>query len=455
MNKFFAENLSWKIISLILASILWIFVINTQNPTQPQEIKITNIVINGLDELESAGYILKNKNEILNQNFKILAYGPRLETDKLVSDPSLVTATINLIEYMRDLTEPSISMPINYKYSINLDSNKISLKDKRPGVNMLVFEKVDVITRAVTAELSNEIKNNYPILGDPILSPTTIDISGPISDVKEIDSVKVFIDVEDFSEDNLVKSLPVKIYDVQGNEITGLTLSPKEIKVTLPMGKEKTVPLKINFKGEIPPGYILSKYEVVPKEVTITGKAEAVNPVQEIQLEAIDLSTVTQTDLIETHMILPEGVINIDPIDSEVTVSIEVTKETSYTYYINLDKIDLNVKGLEEGLNYEILTSSIELELSSTADELLKFNESQVTGVLNLTGKLEGEHTIELGLQVPESFKITNLPISVTVQINSPIEDEEEVTPPDSTVEDTETSTEEEMKEPSVQVGEG
>ena len=60
MNKLFTDNLPWKITSLVLAFILWLFVINTQNPIQPQEIAGVNVVITGLDELESNGTTFRN-----------------------------------------------------------------------------------------------------------------------------------------------------------------------------------------------------------------------------------------------------------------------------------------------------------------------------------------------------------------------------------------------------------
>ena len=98
MNKFFTENLPWKIASLVVATMLWVFVINTQNPTQPQEISGIKVQITGEDVLTENGYELTNKAEILNQNFKVVVSGPRLEVDKLLRNPSAITATLNLAE---------------------------------------------------------------------------------------------------------------------------------------------------------------------------------------------------------------------------------------------------------------------------------------------------------------------------------------------------------------------
>ena len=78
MNKFFTENLPWKIAALVIATMLWLFVINTQNPTQPQEISGIRVQINGEDILKEQGYELTNRADILNQNYKVVVSGPRL-----------------------------------------------------------------------------------------------------------------------------------------------------------------------------------------------------------------------------------------------------------------------------------------------------------------------------------------------------------------------------------------
>ena len=130
MNKLFTDNLPWKITSFVLAFILWLFVINTQNPIQPQEISGINVVITGLDELESNGYKLKNEDEIRNQHFKVVVTGPRLEIDKLVKNPKLITATLNLSDYMNNLNGTSLTDNANYIVKINLDSYTISVTDR-------------------------------------------------------------------------------------------------------------------------------------------------------------------------------------------------------------------------------------------------------------------------------------------------------------------------------------
>lgn len=241
MSKFFSENLPWKIVALVIATLLWLFVINTQNPLQPQEISGIQIQITGDDVLSEKEYELTNQKEILEQNFKVVVSGPRLEVDKLVRDPSLITATLNLTDYMNDLVQDSISDNANYHVRINLDGSNIIVKDKRPQVTKVRIDKIASKEQKITYELAEDITSHYTLLGDgqPIIEPEKIKITGAKSDIDRVAEAKVNINAKDFSEDQLVSQLPIKLYDVDGEEITGLELSSETAEVKLPIGSQK------------------------------------------------------------------------------------------------------------------------------------------------------------------------------------------------------------------------
>lgn len=439
MNKLFTENLPWKITSLILAFVLWVFVINTQNPTQPQEVSGIKVEITGLEELEQLGYELTNKDEILSQNFKVVVNGPRLETDKLVTDPKRIVATLDLTDYAKNLTQDTIQDTANYTIKINLDSYSVTVKDRKPQVTKILIDKIDSKEQRIIAEISTDITDNYTLLGDgkPVITPEKIKITGAKSDIDRISEAKVFIEAKDFSEDQLVNNLKIHLFDADGVEIEGLEMSNDEAEVKLPIGSEKVVPIKANFTGEIPEGYVLMNTIVSPSEVTIVGRAEVLADINEIELVAIDKSTVTQTDLRQVDMILPEGVMTL--IDNKVSVSLEVMEESTFPYTIPTSEMNLTVKGVGEHLTYEILTPSIEVILSALPNTLLLYNETDIKEIvkvtLDLTGYTEGEYMLPLEITPPKDTRIVNGPININVRIktleqdepSSPLEGEDQV----------------------------
>ena len=419
MSKFFSENLPWKIVALVIATLLWLFVINTQNPLQPQEISGIQIQITGDDVLSEKEYELTNQKEILEQNFKVVVSGPRLEVDKLVRDPSLITATLNLTDYMNDLVQDSISDNANYHVRINLDGSNIIVKDKRPQVTKVRIDKIASKEQKITYELAEDITSHYTLLGDgqPIIEPEKIKITGAKSDIDRVAEAKVNINAKDFSEDQLVSQLPIKLYDVDGEEITGVELSSETAEVKLPIGSQKVVPIHINYTGKMPEGYILTKVEAAVNNVTIVGKADVLASISEIELEPIDLTSLVESNLIQVKMILPNGVMSLE--DDKISVSLQVSEENTLTYPIAMNELDLSVQGLGTGLTYEILTDSVDVELSGLSDDLILANKSDIKASLDLTNYTEGEYTLPLTIIPPERIKVKNSPISIKVSIKA------------------------------------
>lgn len=417
MNKLFTDNLPWKITSLVLAFILWLFVINTQNPIQPQEIAGVNVVITGLDELESSGYKLKNEDEIRNQNFKVVVTGPRLEIDKLVKNPKLITATLNIADYMGNLTESSLSDNANYAVKINLDSYTISVTDKKPQVTKVLIDKIDQKLQKVTYEMSKDLTDTYTLIGDgvPVITPDKVTITGPKSDIDRVSEAKVLIEAKDFSEEKLVAQLPIKLYDAEGVEITSLSLSTDTAEVKLPIGSEKEVTIKVNYTGTLKEGLVLINTIVSPEKVKLIGKSELLAGIKEIELEPIDLSKVEKTDLIQVAMKLPDGVMTL--IDNKVNVSLEVMEEESLEYPIQTNEMDLTVIGLGENLTYEILTPNIQVVLSALPNKLLGYTKEDIKFSLDLTGYGTGEYQLPLTIIPPADVRVVGEPINIDVRI--------------------------------------
>lgn len=167
----------------------------------------------------------------------------------------------------------------------------------------------------------------------------------------------------------------------------------------------------------MPEGYILTKVEAAVNNVTIVGKADVLASISEIELEPIDLTSLVESNLIQVKMILPNGVMSLE--DDKISVSLQVSEENTLTYPIAMNELDLSVQGLGTGLTYEILTDSVDVELSGLSDDLILANKSDIKASLDLTNYTEGEYTLPLTIIPPERIKVKNSPISIKVSIKA------------------------------------
>ncbi|MEF9959843.1 CdaR family protein [Niameybacter sp.] len=446
MNRFLSNNLPWKIVSFLLATLLWFFVINSQNPILTKEVKVP-LTIRGINELEAKGYVLQNEEELRNMQVRVLLKGPRLDMERLASDNVQVDARLDLTQYANMLTnEDAVSIDKTIKIPVIISTDTIKAEDIRPKDISVIFEREKSTTKEIDYNITNESNSEYAAL-DPILKPSEVTISGPESAVERVETAMININVDNFSEDVLSYTIPILLLDKEGQEVSGLKKVPEYVEVTLPIGKKKKVELVPQFKGMLPTGYIQTNLIVNPKEITIVGKPDVVDQITSIKLEKIPLDNIIQSNTFRTDFILPEGVEYIDNIESKANVTLEIQKETDYSYKINPEEIELKITGIPAEYQYTILDTSVDVILASTAEKLLSFDLNDLKGTVDFnTVKpfVAGEYKIPLQLVVPEGFKVVNTPIYLNFNVEKIIED---IPPPED--EPIDTPVEEEVVVPS------
>ncbi|WP_054741629.1 YbbR-like domain-containing protein [Cellulosilyticum ruminicola] len=115
--------------------------------------------------------------------------------------------------------------------------------------------------------------------------------------------------------------------------------------------------------------------------------------------------------------------------------------------------LNIDVQDPDNGFNYEILSSEIQVGISATADEILAYNAAQIAhqlkGSLNLAGYDEGEYTLPLKLQVTDKFKVLNDSVDLEIKITKDKTQEEVENPnPEETSETTEAAAQSEISQP-------
>ncbi|MDA3730014.1 CdaR family protein [Niameybacter massiliensis] len=429
MNRFLSNNLPWKIVSFLLAALLWFFVINSQNPVLTKEVRVP-LTIRGINELEAKGYVLQNEEELRNMQVRVLLKGPRLDMERLASDAVQIDARLDLTQYANMLTaEDADSIDKTVRVPVYISVDSITAEDIRPRDISVIFEREKSTTKEIIYNIENESSSEYAAL-DPILKPSEVVISGPKSGVESVETAVININVENFSEDTLSYTVPITLLDKDGQEVTGVKKVPEYVEVTLPIGKKKKVPLEPQFKGTLPAGYIQTNIIINPKEITIVGKPEVVDQINSIKLEKIALDNIIQSNTFRADFILPEGIEYIDNIESKANVTLEIQKETDYSYDISLEEMKLQVLGLPEDYKYEMVNPSVNVILASTAEKLLGFTSDQLKGTIDFS-KIRplsnGEYKMPLQLVVPEGFKVVNTPIYLNIKVEKI---QEEVIPP-------------------------
>ncbi|HAN10413.1 MAG TPA: hypothetical protein DCP90_07350 [Clostridiales bacterium] len=319
MRKTDSSNLLWKIFSIILAVLLWFIVINIQNPIETLTIKNIPIKLINMEKVDKNNLIITDKGIDME---KVKFRGNRLALEKLRKGLSKISASVDMQNYTKVGAKNPNSMQVQIEIPDEL-KEYIKVEEQEPQYIQVILEENKEISKPIELELNNNVKAGYQILKDKIkMRPTEVVIDGAASDINAIYKVKAEVDIGELNK-TLKINVPIKFYDINKNEIMGLRANANVTNVELPIVKYKTITFKTELLNELRDSLALESITLSPSEILVTGEEAVIDKLDSIWSIPLDLSTITQSKVIEQEIILPEGVISSQD-SGVVTINVNV-----------------------------------------------------------------------------------------------------------------------------------
>ncbi len=128
-----------------------------------------------------------------------------------------------------------------------------------------------------------------------------------------------------------VKSFTVGLEarDSNGNQVSGVELLPDTVQVYAVVQNNKAsrqLPVKVQYSGELEPGYERGLVTVEPETVIVLGDERRITPLVEMKTAEINISGHTESYIQEINMAVPDGV-KVYP--EKVLVMVEIKKLTA------------------------------------------------------------------------------------------------------------------------------
>ena len=314
------DNLFLKVLSVVIAILIWIMVmnINDAEKTKPFQLPVKLINTEVITENGKVFRVVDNSDTVI---LKVRAR--KSIVDELTGSDFVLTA----------------DMQKNLKYDRMVG---ITVECKNRNINVdeqvtLSHSNVDVsIEDSVTEQFQVHVRhtgdaNNGLVVGSLIPEQTIIKISGPVSLVERIETVEALVDITGLPG-TTVKTCELKLYDGVGGIIdsTYLNYIGKNggIDVTVTMLNTKTVPLRFSYTGTPAENYEVKDISFKPQTIEIAGNAGVLSGISrwEIPAEAVDVEGIDDELqlVIDLTQYLPSGVILKDAEDASVLVIVEV-----------------------------------------------------------------------------------------------------------------------------------
>ncbi len=381
-NKdFFSKNNTLRIVAVIAAVLLWLYVVQVQNPVKEQAFKTVVELRNvpeGLCVSNDVGTIsirLQGNSQVLSD----------LSLKDIVAYVDMSSATVG--QYVGNI---QTDLPSGVSV-VSLSQNSVSLV-----VEVLKTQQRNVEVVYTDAKLPNGYKAM-----DTVVTPTIITLAGSVSRLAEVTKVCVEVDLSDRTT-NYVENQPVLVCDAKGNDLSQwVTVSPASINVFVPIVgdiPEKIVPIGAHIIGNVGDGYTISRVVVLPSVVTAFAQMSILNSVSYIYTEPIDVTGLVDGFETTVRLVVPD---NVTIFDDEVEVWVEIEKVVSRNFANVLVTFENVPKELSLNKQADIF---VDVSVSGSQSVINALTFSDVKIYADLTDAKAGTNVVNLKASLPQGI---------------------------------------------------
>lgn len=276
MKRKLTNNLGLKILSVMVAFVVWLVILNVDDPTITARITGINVkTING-ESITGAGMYYEVES---NNSVTVVVKGKKSIVDTLTASDFYAEA---------DLSKYSITnaVPIEVTLAKKYASEPEIVEGKNQTM-MLSVENYLTKQFEVVIQTKGEPAKEYYISTDEInTSPNRINVSAPESVMKKIAEVRIDVYVNDVNKEFRVIAEP-KAYDVDGVFIKPdkIKFGVNSISVSASPLKTKDIPVEINVIGNLEDGYVITEQKGSVEELKIAGTKASLDKIDKIVLD--------------------------------------------------------------------------------------------------------------------------------------------------------------------------
>lgn len=391
-RKVVLNNLGIKIISVLVAVIVWMLIINIEDPYKEKTFTVAVETINE-EALSSVNMVYEI---IEGSTAQVRVRGKKSVVDKLRAEDIQATADLSNLSAVNAVAiVPALTKNVSSEPVLECDQVlKVALEEMASKQ-----VKVTVVTEGTP-------DSGFSI-GDCTARPNMVEVTGGQSAINKIDSVRVTVNVNGASED-FVKRLKPIAYDANGEEVVSSTLSyssPK-IRATIQLLRTKSIPVNIKIQGEPAQGYEFIKAACLPARIEVAGPDKVLNSIDEVEIPIDITGMKSSSGAVEQNIsiqdYLPAGVSVLSEY-AQVSLRIEIEQQIRKTIEIPVKQIKF--ASLADNLVAEIEESkdTVEIIVQGSASVLENLGDDSYTAYVDCEKLKKGKHKLEVKLDLGDT----------------------------------------------------
>lgn len=313
MIEILHKNTKIKIISLLSAIVLWMYVMAVVDPEDTKLYENIPITITNLNEIKDLGLVVDPDDNLVTS---VYIKGKLSDLQKISANNIDVYGTVsNPIEGQNQLY---LRASVNDKVTTEFKSDTIVIN----------LEKSIEQEKNIIVNITGVYKDNVDKVD---LEKTTVVVSGPRSIVDSVKYVQATFDANKEYSDTKSEELELRPLDSEKNEVDHVTLEFNKVTAKVSYFQQKQVRINPVFTGNESNLVQGEDFTITPSEINITGKSDEINTIDYIDTKEINADKLgTNNEVVDLE--IPEG-INTDK--NSVTIKLinkDKIKNSTFTY---------------------------------------------------------------------------------------------------------------------------
>lgn len=392
------------VLSILIAVLLWFYVVNVENPIGQTTISAVPVEISGASELSEKGLMVTDLNR---DTVNIKAVGKRKTFLKLYNMDMTLFVDVSAID-----------APGEYRLL-----GRVSPESSRAEVTLSERDSF-----AITVTVKKKVSREIPVIGEfhgtlasgfdvqPMqLNPGTMEVSGPEELMERVSHVVVVLSGEGVKE-TMWEDASFVVLDKSGTVIQdpNLICSAQTVQVTMPVVRLYEIPLTVSLKDGGGASGADAVVTITPATVKLTGSDEQLSQLKEINLGEVDLAEVFTNKSKAFVIPIPEGASNHNQ-EAEAMVNVTVNAPMK-----SISATQIQFVNVPKGFQPSV-TDSLQVWVRGPQSQLDQVGNEHIKVVVDLAGaarkKGQQRAQAQVYLTGPEGVGVVGTDYSIALNL--------------------------------------
>lgn len=405
------NNFPLKIMSLAVAILVWLIVVNVDNPVISKTYIISNVELINKQYIEDTDKVCMRDDEQTPVRVTIKAERKTLsritaENIQAVADAQqAVSLETNPVMIPISVTCPGISQN---NISVQPQNMSVRLEDRATAEFM------------VTVNSGEGMPGKGYEIGSQIVSPEKVRITGPKSMINKIDKVIANVDVNGITEDT-TDTENLTIIDKNQEQFSEdsmkyIGMDNVKATVTTKLWKVRAgVKINVNYKGEPADGYVVDSAVTVPETVSVAGSEEALDELKVMgntiwvqDEKSVDISGAKNDveEKVNISELLSEGLKLTSGSSEEVWVNIRILPKGGKIFTIPATKDSVRFKNKADNLQVSFEIDKMEVRVKAVEGDIEALSNDDIKASIDLSDKEEGSYEVPVKITLPKGYEL-------------------------------------------------